>query len=203
MSLGYVCAPSDNLTLILSHYWTPIGVTSAKDAIRKLCRDSEKSRSESSILALDRHYVSKGWKQWLDSTHNDYFEDQPHLRSTDTLYPVPTILLTTAKWSYNTARKPTVSYMYKRYKGVCQICGEQKPAKEMSVEHILPKSLHGTNDDYNLTLTCKPCNNKRGNIFPYISYTGKPLRPPKPLPFLHVFGVSRPEWKTFLVSRLE
>lgn len=93
--------------------------------------------------------------------------------------------------------------MYKRYKGMCQICGEHKPQAEMTLEHILPKSLHGTNDDFNLTMTCFTCNNKRGNMFPYESHTGKQLKPPKYINNLHVFSKYREEWKRFGITVLE
>ena len=202
-SVGKVCDPNDNTVLILSHYWTPIGITSARDGVRKLCREQGQHRGKNTIFALDRHYNMNNWDQWVTCKHREYFDDQPHLRSFTEIFPVPTILLTTARWSYKCTQKPNVKYMYKRYKGVCQICGDKKPIGDMSVEHILPKSLHGTNDSFNITLTCKSCNNKRGNVFPFLSYTGKPLSPLKPMPFLHVFGCNRKEWEPFLVPRLE
>ena len=202
MSIGYECDPGENVTLVLSHYWVPIGVTSAKDSIRKLYRESDKPRSKCTILALDKHYCMKNWSQWIESSRYDLFPNHPHLRASRDSFPVPTIILTTARWTYKTNTQPTVKYMYKRYKGHCQICGEKKPMEDMSIEHILPKSLHGTNDDFNLTLTCKPCNNKRGNIYPYLGHDGKPLEPPRPLPFLHIFGSARDEWDTLLVGKM-
>ena len=203
MSIGYVCDPDDSVTLILSHYWTPIGVTTAKDGIRKLFSEQTRSRSKCTVFALDKNCNVKNWDNWIGSSHSEFYPNQPHMRSSSVMYPVPTIILTTAKWSYQTKQKPTVKYMYKRYRGVCQICGEKKPVGDMSIEHILPKSKHGSDDDFNVTLTCKPCNNTRGDIFPYYSNNGKPLEPLKQLPFLHVFGNYREEWKTFFVKFLD
>lgn len=200
MSIGYVCDPDDAIVLILSHYWMPIGITTAKEGVRKLIRESDRNRKNSTIFALDRHYNIKNWSQWCDSHHDEFYLKQPHLRSTKQLYPVPTVMLTTSKWVYKCSEKPTVRYMYKRYKGVCQICGERKNREDMTLEHILPKSLHGTNDDYNITMTCKHCNNTRGNIFPYASHTGEPLSSPRNLQGLHVFKCPREEWRLFGVT---
>lgn len=203
MSIGYVCDPSETTTLILSHFWTPIGVTTAKDSIRKLFREQGKKRSKCTLFSLDKNCNIKNWEQWVESSHDEFYSDQPYMRSSNDMIPVPTIMLTTARWCYKSSQKPTVKYMYKRYRGVCQICGEKKSQEEMSIEHILPKSKHGPDDDFNVTLTCKPCNNTRGNIFPYFANSGKPLEPLRPLPFLHVFGKHREEWKTFFVSVLD
>lgn len=203
MTVGHVCEPNKDIVLILSHYWTPIGVTSAKDGIRKLYRECGKSRTSSNIFALDEYANIKNWDQWVNSSHDEFYADQPYMRTAKNLYPVPTVLLTTARWSYKCSNTPTVKYMYKRYKGVCQICGDKKSQSEMTLEHILPKSLHGTNDDFNLTMTCFSCNNKRGNIFPYESYNGNNLKPPKHINNLHVFFDYREEWKRFGITILD
>lgn len=202
MSIGYVCDPEDSLTLILSKFWTPIGITSAREGIRKLCRDASNKRTQSRVFAIDNHSNIKNWSQWEKSSPGELFSNQPFLRTNVSKFPVPTILLTTSKWTYNCKVKPTVKYMYRRYNGICQICGESKKMMDMSIEHILPKSLHGTNDDFNLTLTCKSCNNSRGNIYPYHGVGGQILKPMKQIPYLHVFKHYRDEWETFFVKKI-
>jgi len=202
MSVGYICDPYDSITLILSKFWTPIGVTSARESVHKIVRDQGKSRTQCSVFVIDSHSNIKNWDQWVESSPGELYNNQPYVRTNKSKYPVPTILLTTSKWSYNCKIKPTVKYMYKRYSGRCQICGNKKPICDMSVEHILPKSLHGTNDDFNLTLTCKPCNNTRGNIYPFKDVAGNELAPIKPLPYLHVFKHYREEWEPFFVKKI-
>lgn len=200
MSIGYTCAPDEDITLILSHFWTPIGITSAKDSIRKLFRNSYKDRAKCDIFAIDSNYNIKNWNAWITSCHSELFVNQPYMRSAKYQIPVPTILLTTSKWVYKCVNKPSVKYLYKRYKGICQICGERKLQSDMTLEHILPKSLHGTNDDFNLTLTCFDCNNKRGNQWPSLNYHGNELEAPKNINNVHVFSKHREEWKHFGVT---
>ena len=45
----------------------------------------------------------------------------------------------------------------------------------MTLEHVYPKSFGGTLDWYNITLTCQPCNTKKGQDFPYYNYKGEEL----------------------------
>jgi 5-methylcytosine-specific restriction endonuclease McrA len=45
--------------------------------------------------------------------------------------------------------------------GMCQMCGNEGD----SVDHILPRILGGTDDDYNLQLLCRSCNSSKGGRF--------------------------------------
>jgi 5-methylcytosine-specific restriction endonuclease McrA len=47
---------------------------------------------------------------------------------------------------------------------LCCWCGKHLERKEVTVEHLIPKSHGGYNAFYNLYLACKPCNQARGNL---------------------------------------
>ena len=138
------------------------------------------------------------WEEWIDASRATYYGSQPFLSSTSRLYPVPTILLTTSKWVYRSKNPPNIRYLYKRFDGQCQICGEQFDIKDMTIEHVYPKSKGGPKEDYNVTLTCQPCNCKKGTMYPYKNYLGEELKPFKPLMHFHAFQKERPEWRPFL-----
>ncbi len=53
--------------------------------------------------------------------------------------------------------------LYNIQYGNCCYCGKNKSIDEMTVEHLIPKSCGGTRKIGNLSLSCKKCNNKRGN----------------------------------------
>tara|TARA_Y100000592_G_scaffold67488_1_gene104854 strand:+ start:3687 stop:4268 length:582 start_codon:yes stop_codon:yes gene_type:complete len=190
----YICNPKDNVVLILSHFWTPINITSAKEGIKKLMSPD--------IKAISNGGEPLCWEDWIDPTRACYYDNQPFLRSKKNIFPVPTILLTSSNWSYKCQEKPNIDYLYSRYKGRCQICGKKLSVKKMSIEHILPKSKGGDNGWMNLTMTCKPCNAKKGNIYPYADYKGSSLKAPKPLPYFHSFLRHRDEWAIFLFKNL-
>lgn len=45
----------------------------------------------------------------------------------------------------------------------CWWCGTQLSEKQLTIDHILPKSRGGSNLDENLRLACFKCNNSRGD----------------------------------------
>jgi 5-methylcytosine-specific restriction endonuclease McrA len=56
---------------------------------------------------------------------------------------------------------------------ICVFCNKKLRLFEMTLEHIVPKSLGGYNYANNLTISCRKCNNSRGTIdfFYYLSIT--------------------------------
>ena len=56
------------------------------------------------------------------------------------------------------------------------MCIRDRHKVELNIDHVTPRSLHGTNFTNNLTLTCKRCNSKKDSIHPYYNVEGKQLR---------------------------
>ena len=191
----------DRVVLILSHFWTPINITTAKEGIRKLISCGSLTNKDSSVRVLSQSGEPLYWEEWINEERATYYQEQPFIASYNKLYPVPTILLTTAKWVYQTKEKPNLRYLYKRYKGRCQICGEKFDIKDTTIEHIYPKSKGGTKESHNVTLTCQPCNSKKAAIYPYKNYRGEDLKPSYPYPFFHPFQKERTEWRNFLFKK--
>ena len=197
-STSYIARPEDSTTLLLSYSWMPINITTAKEGLRKLVSAGSRDKRDPTIKVLSGSGEPLCWESWIDGGESTYYSNQPFLRTASRLYPVPTIILTSSNWGYKTKDKPNIKYLYSRFNGVCQICGESGSLKSMSIEHILPKSLHGTDDGYNITITCKKCNSRKSNIYPYKDFKNRELTAPKPLPFFHTFLKERPEWGPFL-----
>lgn len=47
--------------------------------------------------------------------------------------------------------------------GCCQLCGQTEG--RMHIDHIIPKRLNGTDDDWNLRQLCQNCNLSKGGRF--------------------------------------
>lgn len=45
----------------------------------------------------------------------------------------------------------------------CDTTDDRKKSNSSTVEHVLPKSLGGSDDWENLAMSCNKCNNNRGN----------------------------------------
>lgn len=54
--------------------------------------------------------------------------------------------------------------IYDRQNGLCAYCGQHRNIKHMTVDHIVPLSKGGTNDENNLTCACKICNQIKGDM---------------------------------------
>lgn len=190
-----ICNPNDNTTLVLSYRWLPINIIPAKDAFRKFLSTATYS---SPIYSIGPDGEMYNWNDWLDESVCNYHHSQPYMRTPDTILPVPTILLTTSTWEYKTPIRSSIRYLYSRFRGICQICGQSKSAREMTLEHVIPKSKYGPDDSYNITMTCGKCNNIKGTSTPYKDYKGDTLQAPSPIPFFHTFNHTREEWQNYL-----
>lgn len=195
---SYISTPRENTTLLLSKFWLPINITNAREAIKKLVTGGTLERPNPNVKVIDANYELLHWEEWIDPSRASYYQDQPFMRSAHNIYPVPTIMVTAANWAYRAKQKPSLRHLYKHFKGKCQICGNKFPIGKMTIEHILPKSKHGTNDGFNLTLTCKTCNSRKGSIYPYLDYTGKELEAPKLNQHFEIPAGHRQEWAAFV-----
>jgi len=43
------------------------------------------------------------------------------------------------------------------HRNTCQLCHRQFPQESLTIHHIVPLSLGGTNHTSNLLVTCRPC----------------------------------------------
>jgi 5-methylcytosine-specific restriction endonuclease McrA len=51
-------------------------------------------------------------------------------------------------------------------KGVCHYCGRPFPAKELTMDHIIPVARGGKSTKGNIVTACKECNNAKKQLLP-------------------------------------
>lgn len=175
MTTPVLVKATDELVLILDYCWMPLCITTVREGVKKLLIEGCKNKKQPKVRAINNVGEPVCWEDWVNTGKSHYYENQPFIRTANSLIPVPTILLTTAHFYHQAKKMPKLSLLYKKYKGVCQICGQHKPQDIMTLEHIYPKSFGGTLDWYNITLTCQPCNTKKGQIYPYFNFKGEEL----------------------------
>jgi 5-methylcytosine-specific restriction endonuclease McrA len=122
---------------------------------------------------------------WSDVTV-DLYPDQPCLRSapnaltgTETQWPIPTLVVCTHHFGYHptSSRSLSLKSIYSICRGTCQYCLQKIPFSEATKDHIYPKSLGGTNDDFNVVMACRACNSAKDNSYPYYDAEGKHVKP--------------------------
>lgn len=207
----------DRTTLVLNRNYQATGkFFTARAAIRNMINGRVKGLDAAgncvSWTGADLENVegSPSSLSWLDQTV-DLYPDQPCLRSApnaatglETRWAVPTIVICTYHFGYHSHKGQSVSLktLYKMYKGVCQYCLEKVSITDATKDHVFPKSMGGTNDDFNVVLACKSCNGQKADSFPYFNVNGDAIRPRS----LHgsILNVSsvevqmREEWRPFL-----
>ncbi len=57
-------------------------------------------------------------------------------------------------------------YLYLRDGGKCFFCHKPLKFEKVTIDHYLPKSLGGTDEIFNLVISCKGCNGQKKNIIP-------------------------------------
>jgi 5-methylcytosine-specific restriction endonuclease McrA len=97
------------------------------------------------------------------------------------------------------ASKPSRQMIYKRDDHMCQYCGS---IKNLTIDHVIPRSKGGQDTWENMVVACMPCNTHKGDKTP--EEWGRPLyRKPK-APFnkmtlaLNKSNVS--EWKEYVYA---
>lgn len=51
-------------------------------------------------------------------------------------------------------------------RGICHYCGAQVPAKELTLDHVVPLVRGGASSRGNCVAACKSCNSKKQSLLP-------------------------------------
>ena len=101
------------------------------------------------------------------------------------------------------ALRPTRANIMLRDEEMCQYCG--KHFRELTLDHVIPRSRGGQSTWENLVACCRACNGRKGNSLPH-EVGMKLLRQPRPLHneyagfFLLRYPRLREAYEQFLVS---
>jgi len=181
--------------LVLNKNWVPIGTTSVKDALVDISRGSAKG------LCVETYQVFD-WEGWVSE------EGPPKVSgyikaAGGREIPAPEVIVLT---NYDSIHKKTLyvcsKNVFTRDKFICQYCKKRASGKELSIDHIVPRSRGGRNDWSNCVTACKPCNQKKADKT--LREAGLPPFNPKPgkpkwSPVMHISPESRLDsWKVLV-----
>lgn len=97
------------------------------------------------------------------------------------------------------AGKPSRALIYKRDDYRCQYCGS---SKNLSIDHVIPKSKGGEDTWENMVVACFPCNSKKGDKTleeAQMNLVKKPKAPINKL-LLNLNKCNIPEWKEYVYT---
>lgn len=131
-------------------------------------------------------------------------ESEKIVRSTRSAKRVPAVVRLVRfvhfhRWDVKFSR----ANIYARDKYRCQYCGQQLPAKELTCDHVVPRSRGGATEWTNLVTCCPSCNRKKGGQTPEeagLALLKHPDRPSWLVGFQTRFAVGDPprEWHDYL-----
>lgn len=95
------------------------------------------------------------------------------------------------------------NHIFARDKHRCQYCAVKFTAFDLTLDHIIPQSRGGSDDQENLAASCKPCNQRKGNRTPDearmpLLATPSALRYGLDRAMMAHYAETRPEWKDYL-----
>lgn len=130
------------------------------------------------------------------SYHEDWVVNTAH-----SPFRVPSIIMSTVYFRPKTGVRYNRSNVFLRDNYQCQICGGVFDHRDLTIDHVMPRSLGGGTNWANVTTACMDCNSRKGNDASILPIN-KPYRPTyydlvrnrKKLP-IHINDL---EWNTFL-----
>lgn len=185
-------------TLLLDSYFLPYTFLTAKATFLHLLKNNIKSfDAEGNIIESNLDWFSNNVA---------FYDDQPFLRSKDKVWFIPTLAVIKARFFYDRRKLPKtlgITKLCHIFNFTCQICFEKFDKKDLTIEHIFPKSKGGTKGIENISLSCHGCQQKKKDIYPFFDKFGKSINSiPTPLPVMPKTSVKvREEWEKFFIYK--
>jgi len=181
--------------LVLNKGWIPIHIVSWQKAISLIYQEKCK--------ALDKDYLSYAYDDWkafsIANAKNYHI-----LHNINYPLALPEIIVSI---SFDRLPDRQVKYsrqnIFARDKFRCMYCGKQFQRKELTLDHVYPKSKGGRTTWSNTVSSCYSCNQKKANLTLEEAHMRLKFKPKKPKWFSPLDGVNvktHPckSWKHFM-----
>ncbi len=191
----------DSSVLVLNKHYAALRVISAKRAFCMLFKEIAEI-----VSVEDSQYQSYDFESWREvSELRARYEREHHdwIRCVRFELAVPKII---RLMTYDRLPKKTVKLnrrnIYARDRNHCQYCGDRFPTSELSLDHVVPRSMGGGATWQNLVCSCVKCNVKKGGRTPkqaHMKLITEPVKPRRsPVITLRLSSEKYASWKQFL-----
>lgn len=103
------------------------------------------------------------------------------VRSASDVFALPSVLRLTRRVSVpRNGVRFTRTNVYRRDGFVCQYCGAEYEAEDLTFDHVVPQSRGGSTTWTNIVTCCGPCNRRKGNRTPAEAAMPLENKPRKP-----------------------
>lgn len=141
-------------TLVLNRGWHPVGVTPVSRSLVMLWNGVAQ--------AVDhRDYQTFTWADWAEL---EPLPGEPFIQGVRVRLRIPEVIVLT---HYDRIPTYTVPFsrrnLYKRDHYTCQYCGATPGGKELTIDHVIPRSRGGKSTWENCVLACVSCNHRKAD----------------------------------------
>lgn len=178
--------------LVVNRSMQAVHITSARRAFVLLFTDVAR--------ALDEHWVGHDFRSWASVSARD---GEPAFGTARGPIRIPRVLQLI---DYDRMPRATVRLsrrnIFLRDAYTCQYCGNRSSARDLNLDHVMPRSRGGPTSWENIVCSCRVCNLEKGGRTPAeagMKLLRKPARPRWSPVLALAFTPSRPrEWEPFL-----
>jgi len=190
----------DCSVLVLNKHYMAIRIVGAKRAFSLLFRDLAE------VVSFEQEgYSNYDFESWCEvSRFKRTFEPDGHdwVSTVNFHIAVPRII---RLLFYDRLPRNEVKFnrrnIFARDKNRCQYCGKRYATSELSLDHIIPRSMGGQSVWENIVCACTKCNVKKGGRTPHqarMTLVQKPVKPKRnPLVHVHLGHERYRSWKQF------
>jgi 5-methylcytosine-specific restriction endonuclease McrA len=150
MSVSVLSEP----TLVLNKNWLPIRVCTVRRALTLVFKDLAR-------IIRPENFDLHDFKSWADLKVP---RGEPWIQAVSFQIRIPEVIVLRY---CDHAYRPRVVFsrrnLFRRDRNTCQYCGEKFPTEELSIDHVIPKSLGGHSSWTNCVVACLVCNARKGN----------------------------------------
>ncbi len=144
-------------TLVLNRSWQPVNVTSVARSLSMVFGEVARFVDPESYQLYD-------WSDWSSMKPED---DEPGIQAVSQRFRVPEVV---SLVHFDRLPKSSVTFnrrnIFKRDRYSCQYCGSKPSARELTIDHILPRSRGGESSWSNCVLACFKCNHRKADRLP-------------------------------------
>ncbi len=134
--------------LVLNRLWQAVNIVTARRALTLLYVGRGK--------VVDRDFSTCGWDRWLARPAS---VDDAMVAGVSVSVPVPRVIQLV---DYDRIPRPRVKFtranVYLRDGHRCQYCGKQARQRELTLDHVHPRSRGGPTSWRNIVVSCVGCN---------------------------------------------
>ncbi len=151
--------------LVLNRFYMVIRVINVRRAMTLLYRDCAE------VISIDSgSYFNYDFETWCELSQLlslDKQDDEEYIRAVNFDIQVPRIVRLTR---YDKVPRTIVRFnrknLFARDDHRCQYCGQSKPTNQLSLDHVVPRSLGGKTSWENIVCSCLGCNSRKGGRTP-------------------------------------